>query len=512
MSETWKRWEGQEVGNDYRLQKFLGSTDHSAVYQAAHPERPIVAVKLVPAALPGAAAQLALWEGARKLEHLNLLKLYACGRCRLGEQEMIYAVLEYAEENLGQVLPLRALTVEETRQVLEVALPVLGYLHERGLVYGHLKPANIMAQGEVLKLSSDTIGPSAEKRCLGRTLTPYDAPETFAGPMGPASDAWSLGVTLLEACTQQPAVLPSGELRDPDIPPGLSEPFLTIVRHALRREPAKRWSCEQIAERLNPGSSGTQVASQGSVRGAAAPPTPSEPVRPAVPPLSVPLSPEPAIPLKKLPKAKQVESARRERPGATYARRNFVLPLMVALLILVGLILLPKILHHSAPPPVSENSPPASTSPQAGPSAGKSEAGLPGRPSEPERTRNSARQVASEGAAPAGPARKVLAESSGRGEVLESVLPQASSKALATITGTVHVVVRAKVDASGKVSEATLEAAGPSNYFARLALEAARRWQFASPVVQGRSLPSEWLLRFEFSSTGVQAFPTEVGP
>jgi TonB family protein len=99
-----------------------------------------------------------------------------------------------------------------------------------------------------------------------------------------------------------------------------------------------------------------------------------------------------------------------------------------------------------------------------------------------------------------------------RGEVLEQVLPKSSEKALSTISGTVRVGVKAHVDAAGNVEDAELANPGPSRYFADQALDAARRWIFDTPEVDGRSVPSEWLIRFEFTRSGVKAFANQSAP
>jgi TonB family protein len=100
----------------------------------------------------------------------------------------------------------------------------------------------------------------------------------------------------------------------------------------------------------------------------------------------------------------------------------------------------------------------------------------------------------------------------GEGEVLDQVLPDAPEKALATINGKVRITVLAHVNPSGNVNEADFTDPGPSKYFADLALKAVRRWEFNSPEVNGRSVPSEWQIRFEFTAAGVKAFPKQVTP
>jgi TonB family protein len=91
-------------------------------------------------------------------------------------------------------------------------------------------------------------------------------------------------------------------------------------------------------------------------------------------------------------------------------------------------------------------------------------------------------------------------------------LPEVSEKARATIQGRVRVAVRAHVDAAGAVSNAEFDSRGPSQYFADAALKAARRWEFTPPEISGRSVPSEWLIRFEFSQSGAKAFPKQIAP
>lgn len=95
---------------------------------------------------------------------------------------------------------------------------------------------------------------------------------------------------------------------------------------------------------------------------------------------------------------------------------------------------------------------------------------------------------------------------------MDQALPQVSAKALSTISGTVRVVVKAHVDAAGEVTAADLEESGPSAYFADKAVKAAQRWVFSSPEVQGRSVESDWLIRFEYKRDGVKAFPQQVTP
>jgi TonB family protein len=113
---------------------------------------------------------------------------------------------------------------------------------------------------------------------------------------------------------------------------------------------------------------------------------------------------------------------------------------------------------------------------------------------------------------PSANAPKPSAASPTHGEVLEQVLPDVSDKARGTIHGKVRVTVRVHVEPGGNVSQAELDSPGPSKYFADLALQSARRWEFTAPEVNGRSVPSDWLIRFEFSQSGTQVFPRQSAP
>jgi TonB family protein len=96
------------------------------------------------------------------------------------------------------------------------------------------------------------------------------------------------------------------------------------------------------------------------------------------------------------------------------------------------------------------------------------------------------------------------------GQVVHQVLPEVSQRSRNTISGTIKVGVRVDVDESGKVTAAKLTNAGPSKYFAALALKSAREWQFAPPELDGKPMPSAWTLQFRFKRTAIQASPERV--
>jgi TonB family protein len=528
MSDVWKQCEGQVIDNKFRLQQYLGGADDSAVFltQLAGSPPQKAAIKFTPA---GTAAdlQLSLWRRAMQLAHPNLLRIFDSGRCRLSNTDRLYVVMEYAEEDLSQILPQRPLTASEAREMLEPVLDVLVFLHGNGLVHSRIKPSNILATADQLKLSSDTFFPIGETRKSSRTLDAHDAPEIAASPLSAAADVWSLGMTLVETLTQRAPALQPGSEADPIVPDTLPQPFLDIARNALRREPGRRWTIRDIAARLNPVAVGAAAAQ-------------------SVSPLAVPLSSVPAVPAAKLQvtkfdapspraQAQPPRSQAANRPRQTLVLPNYVVPVAATILVIVAIFALPKILGHrsDASSPSSTASAPPAAQPKPIEQPARRETPSAPKPSATSATQNSLTAAAENNPVPqplsspvATPAHAAVrtdtfpsanapstpASSSARGEVLEQILPEVSEKARATIQGVVRVSVRVHVDPTGNVSDASLDSSGPSKYFADLALKAARRWQFASPEMGGHSVPSEWLIRFQFSPTGPKAFPTQITP
>jgi TonB family protein len=524
MSDVWMQCEGQVIDNRFRLRQFLGGTEDSAVFltQLADPQSQRAAIKFIPAGT-SADLQLSLWRRAMQLAHPNLLRIFDVGRYRLSNRDRLYVVMEYADEDLSQILPQRPLTPAEARQMLEPVLDVLVYLHGKGLVHSRIKPSNILATSDQLKLSSDSLFPIGESRKSSLKFDAHDAPETAVSPLSAAADVWSLGMTLAETLTQHAPVLQPGSQTDPVVPDALPQPFLDIARHALRREPQRRWTIAEIAARLNPVAAAAAAAQ-------------------SVSPFAVPLSTVPAVPAAKLPKldapSPQVQPPRAQAanaPKQTLVLPNYVVPVAAALLVVVAIIALPKILGHRPDSSSSASTTPAPPAEQPKPveRPAHREIAPASKPSVPPATQNSLKTAAEkkpaaqpENSTLAAPAHAAVrtdvfasanapgtpASSPAHGEVLEQILPDVSEKARSTIRGVVRVSVRVHVDPTGNVSEASLDSPGPSRYFADLALKAVRRWEFASPEVGGHSVPSEWLIRFHFSPSGTKVLPNQVKP
>jgi TonB family protein len=240
IAEFSAQWEGRTIEGAFPLRQFLGGGESSAVFLTTHDARN-AAIKLILADPQSAEQQLFRWREAAKLSHPNLIRIFSTGRTELDGMPLLYIVMDRAEEDLSQVLPDRALTAVEAREMLEPTLSALEYIHRQGFVHGHLKPSNIMAVEDRLKLSSDGLLRTGASDKNPATL--YNPPERATGVVSPAGDVWSLGITLVEVLTQR---LQSNGI----VPANLPEPFAEIARGCLHSNPVDRLTVPQISQIL----------------------------------------------------------------------------------------------------------------------------------------------------------------------------------------------------------------------------------------------------------------------
>jgi hypothetical protein len=274
MSEVWSKWQGSVVNGTLPLRRHLGGSDHSGVFltELSGREPAEVAIKLVPATT-GAQSQLLRWERSAGLSHPHLIRILETGRCQLGGRSFLFAVMEYADQNLAQLLEHRAMTAAEAREMLPPVLGALAFLHNRNLLQGQLKPANVLVVGDQIKLASDTIRAIGDTAAINM-VSAYDPPELQDGIRSTAGDIWALGVTLFEALTRKPPlgleVRPEGIALPADFP----ATFREIVTWCLSRRPYDRPKVAELDARL-----------RGQVM--ATPPTANRPVALQRPPTTV---------------------------------------------------------------------------------------------------------------------------------------------------------------------------------------------------------------------------------
>jgi TonB family protein len=431
-TQVWRKWQGQTIDGKFPLRHELGGSEQSAVFLTERSDREPrrAAIKLMPAGNDDD-ARLARWAAAAKLDHAHLMRLFESGHCELDGARYLYVVMEYAEEDLSQILPQRPLTPAEASDVLQPTAQALAYLHQAGFVHGRIKPSNILAVDNLLKISADGLCRKGEQIAL-RKLTIYDAPEVSTAGLSPEADVWSLGVTLVSTLTQYPPDFTNTSPPQAIVPETIPQPLREIARRCLIADPRQRCTVAEMQK-----------------------------------PMQIQPPPAPA----------QVEvKAEREHP-----KLRMVLPAVIVILVLAALGVRGLLRYRPTVPLADQRA--------------RTPSGAAAQPSPPpfSETQNQTKGTV-------------------RAKVSQQVVPEVPQSARNTITGKIRVTVQVSVDPSGKVSEAKLVSQAESKYFARLALEAARKWSFIPAQVNAHAVGSEWNLRFQFARAGTQVVASEVRP
>lgn len=455
------------IDEKFSLLEWLGGTPHSSVFRTQlHMDPPRDAIlKLIPESAVNAEALTAQWETARTLTHPNLVQLFHSGKCELNGKHFHFAVTEYAEELLSETVPARTLTPIEVSEMLVPILDALTYLHIRHLAHASLKPSNIMVVGDTLKLSVDSVHREEDPSSIQRNTSSgantleasvYHAPELANNPPTRAADMWSLGVLLVEALTQKLIKLHASRATNPTVPSTLPEPYLGIASACLNIDPAARCTLGDIHTILHPAPAAPAV------------------VQSSAPPLS---------------------------PSQAGRRYRFYVIVGVILAALGGGIAALVSMHsrHSAREqqaaatsqetaavaPESASSQPESTQPASAQTSAAPPASSATQPIKP----------VTPTPQPVSPPAKAAPPADGR---VHQVMPDIPKRSLDTITGHVHIAVRVEVNGAGNVANATLAERGPSAYFARLVLDASRKWTFPPA-------PGAWIIHYTLTQTGVDA-------
>lgn len=456
-------WKGQTIDGKFSLLEWLGGSTHSAVFRTQLPGSTTqsAAIKLIRADRPDAAQQITAWRELVTLSHSNLLRVFHAGHCQMNGAAWLYVVTDYAEENVDQVLPVRPLATTEVGELLPPVLDVLAFLHSKGLVHSRIKPSNICAVKNQLKVSVDSIHPVSQS-FKPYFLTAFDAPESESGNLPPAADVWSLGMTVVAAFDQRPLTWSRTNTLDPVVPKSVPAPYGQIARECLRMNPAERCSLSRIRELM-----------------------------------------QRATPVAMLVDKQPVK------------QKRFLAPL-IAVLVLAAILIAIKLVRRPASQPTAPGPAPASEQqtaeqrpvvqqpvPTPTPKKPTAYGGRSSAVTKAPITTSDTSGVES----PARPPVAVVESSPSASGVVKQVLPQVPLSARETIHGKVRVKVQVSVDASGNVSSANLVVPGPSRYFARLALGASQQWKFQPGGVDGQPAPAQWTLEYRFGRAATEVTP-----
>jgi hypothetical protein len=224
--ELWTEYEGRTIDGDFPLGKLLQPEGRSAFFLTSNGTGTPTVIRLIESHFDDEEI-LARWRGVAALDHPNLAKLRKFGKAELDGTQLVYAVMEPAEANLGEIVSERRLTVAETAQIASSLVAALGALHANGFVHEHVEPGNVFAVGEEIKLRSDCI---------------REAPEGEEGRELKREDVRALAGILLRALTQRRTLEEAaGELP-------LGAPFEAIVRKGMSGE----WGLGEMEAALAP--------------------------------------------------------------------------------------------------------------------------------------------------------------------------------------------------------------------------------------------------------------------
>ena len=311
-------------------------------------------------------------------------------------------------------------------------------------------------------------------------------------PMSPAGDVWSLGMTLVETLTQNLPVARTAEQQDPLFPQDVAGAFSRNCAPMLASSAPK--PMDSWPDRGPIGGPRSKSPRSGSRQ-------PKSGLRYR--------EPQPI--------------ARPSRPTAK--RRSYAVPIAIgSALVLAAILAGPRLLrrHSNAPqaPAATVEQPPVASAPRQAAPPPQEHSANAYNPAVAEEERSSKPPVPVPALIHPETAHSEERNAAARlpvvapvhGEVTQQVMPEVLQSARNSIRGTVKVTVRVNVDRSGNVEDAVLESRGPSKYFARAALEAARKWKFKAPMAGGRGVLSTWTLRFQFTRAETTVVPVQELP
>jgi eukaryotic-like serine/threonine-protein kinase len=308
----WSDFESDIVEGRYTLGKLLRSEGRCGWFETRFKEKP--AIISVIESLNDESMLLERLRAVERIKDRNVVAIFETGATIVRDTPLVYALIEYTEENLEDVLRTRALSADETRQVADGLLNALRAIHKERLVCGRLEAASVLALGDTIKLRSDHL----------QLIPKEDA--AFNSHAG--KDIRDFGSLLYQCLTQKP-LKRAADGNDPALQL-LPPPFVQVVRRTL----SGNATLYEIAAILRPGA-GLVPAAPVESRRVAHPIPKIEPkveARPAAKPEDR-KAPEPVV----------------ETPSPESApskRTPLILSAVIALLLLLGFALW-SMLHHS---------------------------------------------------------------------------------------------------------------------------------------------------------------------
>ena len=201
--------------------------------------------------------ETSLYPALRSLDPDHGLRLLDAGRF----EDRAFEVWEYLPlGTLGAIPATEKAHPDFVREVLREVGSALHGLAEVQIIHRDLKPANLLVRSRspldlvLADFSTATVSEFDLQLTITRQTTRYAGPETIVGTCSPASDWWSLGVIILELLTEgrnfegvhERAFLLHLVTRGLEVPTDLPEDWQELLMGLLTREPARRWSWNEV--------------------------------------------------------------------------------------------------------------------------------------------------------------------------------------------------------------------------------------------------------------------------
>jgi len=238
----------------YTIQRGVGHGGFGEVYYAVSDSGREVALKAVQGH-----EQIEL-RGIRQCMNLKSPHLVTIFDVKYNNDGRPFVIMEYvAGPSLRELLSESpsGLGTQKAAFFLREIAKGLTYLHDQGIVHRDLKPGNIFYEDGYVKIGDYGLSKAiSASRHSVQTITVgtvhYMAPEIGQGTYDRGIDVYALGVVLYEMLTGQVPffgatpgeVLMKHMASEPDLT-GIEEPFATVIRRAMQKDPTKRYQSAQ---------------------------------------------------------------------------------------------------------------------------------------------------------------------------------------------------------------------------------------------------------------------------